>query len=574
MKAGNAARRSVSDSSRGPAGVASTAPDRSANDPHVLQVRADLLASMRKELIDTLGMERARGLLLRAGYAAGAQDAQRLAGYAPRRTDVEAFGAYSSLGGPDGVNRMKPVRLEIDRARGHFLGEFEWNNSWEGSVHMRHFGIHTGPVCWTQLGYACGYASTFMGRPILFQETACVGAGDARCRIVGKPAEEWRGADIAERDFEGEKIADLLLDLQAEIRGLHQTLSGAAPEQLLGSAPPFEAARAALAGALSSSGPVLITGEPGVGKHAFALSLHENGARAGSVLMALNCARTPPELLLSELFGVEQGAESGASDSRPGLIEAAHGGVLLLEAVEALPTAAQSRLMQFLREGRVARVGDHGARRVDVCVVATADASLLTRAKRGQFSLDLYNALAGIHIAVPALRERRADVPLLAGYFLSRVAAAYGKQLPGFSADAMAALACHSWVGNLDELRNVVERAVILTTCGAQIEAENLFPAVDPWRGTADVPSGDCEPETAASGLCDTLLDRAVPLDKVESLLIQGAVRRANGNLSLAARQLGITRPQLAYRLKCLRAQGLLEGDLPVKRHRQRREQR
>ena len=139
------------------------------HEHRMLLVHAEAQASLRKELIDTLGMDRARGLLTRMGYASGVRDAELARIRAQDCSDIEAFMTGPQLHTLEGIVRVTPIRLELDRVAGKFYGEFLWENSWEGQWHRHYYGIHSEPVCWTQIGYACGYTSAFMGRPILYK---------------------------------------------------------------------------------------------------------------------------------------------------------------------------------------------------------------------------------------------------------------------------------------------------------------------------------------------------------------------------------------------------------------------
>ncbi|MBK9350275.1 MAG: XylR N-terminal domain-containing protein, partial [Sulfuritalea sp.] len=164
------------------------------HEHRMLLVHAEAQAALRKELIDTLGMERARGLLTRMGYASGVRDAELARTRAEAASDLEAFMTGPQLHTLEGIVRVTPIKLELDRHAGTYYGEFLWEHSWEGQWHRHHYGIHSEPVCWTQIGYACGYTSAFMGRTILYKEVECTGMGHNNCRIVGKPAEEWDDA--------------------------------------------------------------------------------------------------------------------------------------------------------------------------------------------------------------------------------------------------------------------------------------------------------------------------------------------------------------------------------------------
>ena len=529
------------------------------HEHRMLLVHAEAQASLRKELIDTLGMERAQGLLTRMGYASGLRDAELARTRAEACSDVEAFMTGPQLHTLEGIVHVSPVRLELDRARGRFYGEFLWENSWEGQSHRHHFGVRNEPVCWTQIGYACGYTSAFMGRRILYKEVECVGMGHANCRIVGKPVEEWDDAERHMRFFTPESIADQLLELQTQVLQLRSTLGDKdnLPADMVGNSPGFRAAYALLRQAAASPVAVLLLGETGVGKELFARSLHELGARRERPFVAVNCAAIPHDLVESELFGVEKGAYTGALTSRPGRFERADGGTLFLDEIADLPLAAQSKLLRVLQDGEVERLGDLKPRKTNVRLVAAANRDLRQCVREGTFRADLYYRLNVFQIDIPPLRERKTDISMLANRFLEKFGAIHGKRLRGFTDKAKRALLAYTWPGNIRELQNTVERGVILAASGTRIEVHQLFPScgddrtsggfVVDARGDLAAYRGD-----AGHALCEAVLSGVMTLDQVEDMLIESAVDKARGNLSSAARLLGLTRPQLAYRLRRL----------------------
>ncbi|HMM54002.1 MAG TPA: sigma 54-interacting transcriptional regulator [Candidatus Desulfobacillus sp.] len=526
------------------------------HEHRMLLVHAEAQALLRKELIDTLGMDRARGLLTRMGYASGLRDAELARSQIHELGDLEAFMIGPKLHTLEGIVRVTPIRIELDRARGRFLGEFLWENSWEGEWHRKYYGIHHEPVCWTQIGYASGYTSGFMGRRILYQEVECIGAGSANCRIVGKPAEEWDNAEAHLRYYNPESIADQLIDLQAQVTHLRSSIGDkdSLPENMIGVSPGFRAAYGLLKQAADSQIPVLLLGETGVGKDVFARCLHEMGPRAGQPFVAMNCAAIPQELVEAELFGVEKGAFTGAQSSRPGRFERASGGTLFLDEVGDLPLPAQAKLLRVLQEREIERLGDLKPRKVDVRVVAATNADLSRRVKEGSFRLDLYYRLNAYQVHIPPLRERKDDISPLSKAFLEKYATLHRKKLRGFTDKAKRALLSYNWPGNIRELQNVIERSVILAPHGTRVEAEQLFLA-DRGEPPAELALGtDGSPNAQGwqpgAQLCESVLNGVFTLDEVESMLLQAAVVKARGNLSSAARLLGITRPQLAYRLK------------------------
>ncbi|MFZ5510416.1 MAG: sigma 54-interacting transcriptional regulator [Pseudomonadota bacterium] len=528
------------------------------HENRMLLVHAEAQALLRKELIDTLGMDRARGLLLRMGYASGVRDAELAGSRTRNASDLDAFMTGPQLHTLEGVVSVTPIRLEIDRASGKFYGEFLWENSWEGQWHRHHFGIHSEPVCWTQIGYACGYTSAFMGRPILYKEVECVGAGHNNCRIIGKPLEEWDDAAEQMRYFNRESIAEQLMDLQTQVSQLRSSIidQERQPADMVGNSPGFRAAYELLCRAAATHITVLLLGETGVGKEMFARCLHSMGPRAAAPFVAINCAAIPHDLVEAELFGVEKGAYTGALMARPGRFERADGGTLFLDEIGDLPLPAQGKLLRVLQEGEVERVGDHKTRKVNVRLVAATNADLPQLVKEGRFRSDLYYRLNAYEIRIPPLRERKEDIGLLAKGFLAKYSAIHGKKLRGFTDKAKRALLTYGWPGNIRELQNMIERGVILAPQGARVEVGHLFPACaenGPRELSIDSHGSlDMHGWSAGRSLCEAVLNGTMTLDQIEAMLLEAAVDKARGNLSSAARLLGVTRPQLAYRLKRL----------------------
>jgi transcriptional regulator with GAF, ATPase, and Fis domain len=503
-------------------------------------------------------MERARGLLTRMGYASGVRDAELARTRAEDSSDLEAFMTGPQLHTLEGIVRVTPIKLELNRHSGQFYAEFLWEHSWEGQWHRHHYGIHSEPVCWTQIGYACGYTSAFMGRTILYKEVECTGMGHNNCRIVGKPAEEWDDAAEQMRYFNGESIADQLIDLQTQVVQLRSSIGDRdqMPEDVTGASPGFRAAYELLKQAAGSHISVLLRGETGVGKEVFARSLHEMSPRSGKSFVAVNCAAIPHELVESELFGVEKGAFTGALVSRPGRFERADGGTLFLDEIGDLPASAQAKLLRVLQEGEIERLGDQKTRKINVRVVAATNANLQQLVKEGRFRSDLFYRLNAFQIVIPPLRERKQDIPLLAKHFLAKHSAIHGKKLRGFTDKAKRALLSYPWPGNIRELQNSVERGVILAPSGTRIEVSHLFMSCGDAQpqefGLGSTGNVDINCWETGKDLREAVFNGSLTLDQVEAMLLETAVDKARGNLSSAARMLGLTRPQIAYRLKRL----------------------
>ena len=539
------------------------------HEHRMLLVHAEAQASLRKELIDTLGMDRAQGLLTRMGYASGVRDAELARIRAQDSSDIEAFMTGPQLHTLEGIVRVTRIKLELDRVAGKFYGEFLWENSWEGQWHRHYYGIHSEPVCWTQIGYACGYTSAFMGRPILYKEVECVGMGNNNCRIIGKPIEEWDNADEYKHFSNRESIADQLFDLQTQVVQLRSSIGAKEklPADMVGDSPSFRAAYELLKQAANNRITVLLLGETGVGKEMFARSLHEMGPRRDAPFIAINCAAIPHDLVESELFGVEKGAYTGALVSRPGRFERAEGGTLFLDEVGDLPLSAQSKLLRVLQEGELERLGDQKTRKINVRLVAATNSDLQQLVRERKLRSDLYYRLNAYEIDIPPLRERKEDVALLAKRFLAKYSVIHAKKLRGFTDKAKRALLTYAWPGNIRELQNMVERGVILAPSGTRIEVNHLFsPCSEEHARELGVDSNGAlgvDRGESSKSLCEAVFNGVLTLDQVETMLLEKAVDKAHGNLSSAARMLGLTRPQLAYRLKRLQESGQGAPDIP-----------
>ena len=511
------------------------------------------LTALRHDLITSVGKEHARRLLTRMGYACGLHDAGFAAKTRGSKTLEDMFLVGPQLHMLEGAARVTPVVLKMNAAAGQFEGEFRWDDSWEAHAHRLHYGVVDEPACWTLLGYASGYTSAFMGRLILFKETQCSACGDDHCLIQGRPIEDWPDGDAHRQYFEDDSLLEKMAALSQQVEALKDTLEPAETGgMLVGSSPMFQRSHDLMLRAAGTQVTVLLTGETGVGKERFARALHQHSDRAAGPFVAVNCAALPAELIEAELFGVEKGAFTGAHAARAGRFERADGGTLFLDEVGDLPMPAQAKLLRVLQEGEIERLGAETTRKVNVRLVAATNVDLEAAVERGQFRRDLFYRLNVYPICIPPLRERQADIEPLARHLLSRFTALHHKRLDGFSDRALQALARHDWPGNVRELENLVERGVILAAQGGVVEAEHLFPnqpsaahdGLDPQGRLARRASPD------EQALCERVLDSGVPIESLEAQVLTLAVERSGGNLSGAARLLGLSRAQLAYRLK------------------------
>lgn len=511
------------------------------------------LSELRRDLISSVGTEHARRLLTRMGYSSGVHDASFAARTRGQRSLEEMFMVGPQLHMLEGAARVTPLHMKINKASGHYEGEFRWADSWEAHAHRLAYGVVDEPACWTLLGYASGYTSAFMGKLILFKETECLACGHDHCRIVGKPIEEWPDGEAYRPYFEAHSLLDRMDALSQQVEALKTTLEPAkAGGMLVGTSPAFQRAHHLMMRAAGTQVTVLLSGETGVGKERFARSLHLHSERATGPFIAVNCAALPAELIEAELFGVEKGAYTGAHAARAGRFERADGGTLFLDEVGDMPLAAQAKLLRVLQEGEIERLGAETPRKVHVRLVTATNVDLETAVAQGRFRRDLLYRLNVYPIRIPPLRERTADIEPLTRHLLARFMALHNKRLSGISERALQALLHHDWPGNVRELENLVERGVILASQGGTVEMEHLFPnlsqsqlaGVDRLGRLANVPPADKQ------ALIERILGSGLPLEELEADVLAQAVERCGGKLSGAARLLGITRPQLAYRLK------------------------
>ncbi|ACO79245.1 sigma54-dependent activator protein [Azotobacter vinelandii CA] len=524
------------------------------DESRMLLFHAKAVGALRRELFDSLGAKRAQGLLFRMGFAAGQQDADLASKLLGEGDNYDVFQIGPELHAFEGLVKTVLMDAHIDWEQGCFFGEAKCENSWEAESHLQQFGIGEDTACWTLAGYASGYVTRFFRRFIVFRETQCTCRGDPHCVLVGKPVEAW-GDDAYLEYCRPQDLEPSLRELQRELwqlRGGQREQH--APGRLVGASPGFRTAFDLLGKAARTPITVLLLGETGVGKEVFARWLHENSERAEQPFVAVNCAAIPNDLIESELFGVQKGAFTGAQQSRPGRFERADGGTLFLDELGDLSSSAQVKLLRVLQTGEVERLGDDKARKVDVRLVAATNVDLQRAMAEGRFRADLYYRLATYPVTIPPLRERKSDIPLLVAALLEKYAPIYHKKLPGLTDRAMQALMAHRWPGNVRELENLIERAVLLVPSGTRIEVEHLFAGclpAPPCGAAVDRQGlvGNAD-EARRELLYDSLLDDGFDLQAHEARLLELAVRRAKGNLTHAARLLGITRRQLAYRLK------------------------
>ncbi len=296
-------------------------------------------------------------------------------------------------------------------------------------------------------------------------------------------------------------------------------------ELLIGSSRVMQKLKLHIAQVASTDASVLVLGESGTGKELVCRLIHEQSQRSKKPFIAVNCAAIPENLIESELFGYDRGAFSGADHARAGLIEAADGGTLMLDEIGDMPLALQPKLLRVLETQTLRRLGSIHEKKLNVRIVAATHQNLIERVKQGLFRQDLYYRLDVMPLMVPPLRDHLEDIPELTQFFLKKYVFEHQKKIEGIESEAQAMLMQHSWPGNIRELSNVLERAVVLNTSGK--------------IGIADLPI-HIAPEAETDPESNITIPLGTSLKEIEDLLIQKTLSLTKGDRAQAAKMLGV----------------------------------
>ncbi|MHB1074616.1 nitrogen regulation protein NR(I) [Thiobacillus sp.] len=365
------------------------------------------------------------------------------------------------------------------------------------------------------------------------------------------------------KPFDVDQALELVRRALAENASRDVPASSDAPmPEILGQAPAMQEVFRAIGRLAQSHATVLITGESGSGKELVARALHRHSPRAGAPFIALNTAAIPRDLLESELFGHERGAFTGAAAQRRGRFEQADGGTLFLDEIGDMPAELQTRLLRVLADGQFYRVGGHTPIKVNVRVIAATHQDLEVRVREGLFREDLFHRLNVIRLRLPALRERREDIPLLVRHFMQKSARELGMETKGVSDAAMKTLVNLPWSGNVRQLENVSHYLTVMAP-GQVVEVGDL-PA-DLMQGTAEPSGGDWLQGLAAEASARLARGEAAILDDLtqayEKTLIEVALRHTGGRRIEAAHLLGWGRNTLTRKIHELGMDAESEGD-------------
>src|SRR5580704_1419834 len=367
--------------------------------------------------------------------------------------------------------------------------------------------------------------------------------------------------DFVTKPFDKDEVRQIVAKAlkTRELRGADATstpTAQAARFGIIGSSPTITDLYSVLERVADTPTTVLITGESGTGKELVARALHEHSSRKGKPFIKVNCAAIPKELIESELFGYERGAFTGAVTSKPGRFELANGGTLFLDEIGEIPTEMQVKLLRALQESEFERVGGIKTIRVDVRLVAATNRDLKKLIVAGSFREDLFYRLNVVPIHLPALRERTSDIPLLVEHFLVRFNERLRKKVEGVEPEATEQLVEYPWPGNIRELENVVERAVLF--CDTQkLRAADLPPEIRGIPAMANVPLPEADLQAALAGEGGLKERVKVAMSRLERELVSRALQQTSGNVTHAARLLKISRKGLQLKMKEL---GLREG--------------
>ena len=522
------------------------------HEQRVVILSAAALGLLRKELVDTLGTESARRLLLRFGYADGYHDSVSLRDRLEWRDPLEGFRAGAALHMLEGIVHAEIRRLEHDPANGRFDAEITWRNSYEAEQHLHHYGRSGTPVCWSLVGYVSGFASACIGHEVYFKEMACVGGGETACVIVGRDASSWGEEIEALRfDFQSADLGAQVERLRAAAHRKQQALARrerdvedrerelgvlrervrrhARAQRFVLASPAMQDVLELAARVAPLDTTVLVYGESGTGKEFVVKMIHEQSARSDGPLVSVNCAALTDTLLESELFGHVRGAFTGAVRDKPGLFEVASSGTLFLDEVGEMASALQAKLLRALQQGEIRRVGSERTLRVNPRVIAATNRDLRVEVEAGRFREDLYFRLGAFVITVPPLRERQEAIAELAQEFVRRAATRFKRDVRGIAPEAMSRLLSYDWPGNVRELEHAMERAVILAS-GKRIVPQDLPPEVRSRSRRRGGPTFD--------------------LEQQERALIQQALERFGGRRREAAEALRISPVTLWRKIK------------------------
>lgn len=500
------------------------------NGERIIMQRAAVGSELRRELISLLGPQEARIFLMRLGFASGRADARFVRTRWPDLNIHDAFTAGTRLHTFSGAVRVETAHNEFDLRKKRFSAEFIWHDSAEVEEYLRLHQQATEPVCWNQLGYASGYASEFFDTLVIYKEVECRAEGHSHCRVIGKPAEAWGVGDPEVIVFR-ERIDVSSEETRPEPR---RALTQRAAEQALSALDRILVApvRDQLDRFAPMALPVLIDGEVGTGRGRAARYLHRVATAAGGKLREIAGTQVDDDVCADIARPVRGGRRAAITDA------------ILIDRVQQVPADKQEALARAIEEGL--QVG--GPRVFALIALDSADKTY------GSLHPSLWYALSALRVRMPSLNERPADRLPIARALLPMLAARMGRRPPDFDAGAARLIERADWPGNLLQMRSVLSAALAAHGDDAFMSAAEIEARLDCTTPATRQTGG------GADGRLRQLIDRTLSaghlsMVELENEVYRAAVARTRGNLSAAARLLGISRAQLAYRLQARTAE-------------------
>ena len=502
-------------------------------------------AHLRKELLQLLGPDKARGVLTRFGHYWGYADAAAM----DRIFQWDSLHEWI-MAGPrmlflQGDAQTTVKKLEVDQGTGRFYMQIQRHTPPETRKYLSEYEPEEAPNCAAWCGYFSGYMSFCMGKGIYFLESGCLQEGQRACVAEGRDVDSWDPQLHPRlRDYESEDIQRTIKRLSRNLKRRNQRRAQALQRAggvhadegdffLDVRSQAFQKILDMAQRVARFDSSVLITGETGTGKEVLARYIHQHSERKAKPFLGINCGALPESLLESELFGHCAGAFTDATHDRKGLFEEANQGTIFLDEIGDITPAMQLKLLRVLQEKEIRPVGENRARKVDVRVIAATNRDIVRMADSDEFRKDLLYRLRVVEMEVPALRERGEDILALARHFVQKLARELDAPDLHLDATCLDYLLEYPWPGNVRELENAIERAVVFARDGV-ISPDCLPPAV--LRGVAQA--------------ADQSQRLTQSLAQVERDHIQAVLASAHGNRSQAARVLGISVTTLWRKLK------------------------
>jgi DNA-binding NtrC family response regulator/predicted hydrocarbon binding protein len=503
------------------------------------------LARLQKDLIQSLGMEKASVILARFGYDSGLGIATAISELYDFDSPEEWLKSGAVLRTMAGLAKEEIQEVKIDTERKTFHMTGRWMDSFESVNWLTQFKPYEAPVCVTLAALSSGFASAVLGSEVLVKETCCRAQGHEYCQFEGRPIAEWgitpddlyQKFELQSLEAELSKLKTALSQAREDLRQQHVEISqlrilahqSENDGDIVFRSPSMAKVLTLARKVAPTKSSVLIYGESGVGKEVLARFIHQHSTHADMPFMAINCAALPPNLLESELFGHVKGAFTGADSNKKGLFVEAGEGTLFLDEVGEISPELQAKLLRVLQEKEVRPVGGVEVIKIRARVVSATNQDLKTLILLNRFREDLYYRLSVFPLYINPLRERREDILILARYFLTKLN--IGSK--GFSPSAIRIMQSYQWPGNVRELSNWIEYGVILAG-DEQIQPEHL-PAVSSDNSEDILP---------------TLMESALPsLEELEKRYIHLILQKTGNRRGDAAKKLGISTATLWRKL-------------------------